>query len=59
MPDLIAKGDNMAQLTMEVRHTLELGGMDVGFTLTTPEYGEFDAYVADGTKVTIRVEPGR
>ena len=55
----LAKGDLIARLTTEVKDALEVGGVTTGFTLTTPDYGEFDAYTADNTKVTIRVEVGR
>ena len=55
----LAKGDLIARLTTEVKDALELGGIATGFTLTTPNYGEFDAYASDGTKVEIRVEVRR
>lgn len=56
MANPIVRGDRMAEMTAQVKDALEVGGIACGFTLTTPDYGEFDAFTADGTKLEIRVE---
>lgn len=56
MADPIAKGDRVARMVTELKDALEVGGVATGFTFTTPDYGEFDAYAHDGTKLEIRVE---
>lgn len=53
------KGDHLARLVTELKDALEKGGVPTGFTFTSPDHGEFDAYTSDGTKVEIRVEVGR
>lgn len=55
----IVRGDRILRLVTELKDALEKGGVPTGFTFTSADYGEFDAYTSDGTKVEIRVEVGR
>lgn len=56
MSDLIAKGDQMAQVTEQVRAAVAGGGINTGFVFTAPTYGEIDATTQDGVELEIRVE---